>query len=445
LATLTRSSWPLLRRQLNPELLGNLKLLRKAPVLLNFDQRPRNLHLSRLRQAERGVGDHALTIFDTCETFIFELSHIFFDGTWGAALAEIMTNEASSWATFLRLQPRIQPSSPIYDDDDDDALPLYIKGTDWQIIEQQPRVLLEASGETEAINLPTILLIRKFFKQRSGLLQLTVNDILVLYRAIHAVTYEPSQRIVDVLNALAREETTRKAALAALEAIGSHKRTNPHILIPLDASKRSPRDRLHPMTFSVPFEELNLAHWHEQSLETLQHYYQGKGTFEEFDEVRRLYLGALADFGRLFSQAKDVAAMGESASVGTIKFLAHLPPRVQKLLDRIPNRFEVLNDIIKGREVFSNIGAVVPGSTLTRFMTAKDDNENKTLVWAVMTDANSIMHITLRDFRPHVAQLAAVGYEEVANRMTQDYLDAYASGLNAFIGSLLQITLANPQ
>jgi hypothetical protein len=250
---------------------------------------------------------------------------------------------------------------------------------------------------------------------------------------------------VDVLNALAREETTRKAALAALEAISSHKRTNPHILIPLDASKRSPHDRLHPMTFSVPFEELNLAHWHEQSLETLQHYYQGKGTFEEFDEVRRLYLGALADFGRLFSQAKDVAAMGESASVGTIKFLAHLPPRVQKLLDRIPNRFEVLNDIIKGREVFSNIGAVVPGSTLTRFMTAKDDNENKTLVWAVMTDANSIMHITLRDFRPHVAQLAAVGYEEVANRMTQDYLDAYASGLNAFIGSLLQITLANPQ
>jgi hypothetical protein len=53
--------------------------------------------------------------------------------------------------------------------------------------------------------------------------------------------------------------------------------------------------------------------------------------------------------------------------------------------------------------------------------------------------------ITLRDFRPHVTQLAAVGYEEVANRMTQDYLDAYARGLNTYVGSLLQITLANPQ
>jgi hypothetical protein len=223
------------------------------------------------------------------------------------------------------------------------------------------------------------------------LLQLTVNDILVLYRAIHAVTYKPSLRIMDTLTALAREEATRTAALAALEAVSSAKRTNPNILLPLDASKRSPRERLHPMTFSVPFEELNLASWHERSLATLQQYYQGKATFAEFDEVRRVYLGALADFGRLFSRAKDVAALGESASVGTIKFLAHLPKKLQLWLDRIPNRFEVLNDIIKGREVFSNIGAVVPGSTLTRFMTAKDDNEHKTLVWAVMTDANSVM------------------------------------------------------
>ena len=444
LASLTRSSWPLLRARLNPELIGNLKLLRKAPILLNFDQRPRQLHLSKLRQAERGVGDHAMTIFDTGETFVFDLSHIFFDGTWGAALAEIMTNEASSWATFLRLQPRIQPSSPLYDDDDDDALPLFIKEADWSIIESQPQVMLEASGETEAINLPTMLLLRKFFKQRSDLLQLTVNDILVLYRAIHAVTYEPSERIVDILKALLREDSTRAAASAALAAIDPQHQRNPNILIPLDASKRSPRERLHPMTFSVPFEELNLAILQERCLTYLQHYHQGKGQFEEFDEARHIYFGALADFGRMFSRAKAVAALGESASVGTIKFLAHLPKRAQKMLDRIPNRFEVLNDIIKGREVYSNIGAVVPGSTLTRFMTAKDDNENKTLVWAVMTDADGVMRITLRDFRPHVALLAGVGYEEVANRMTQDYLDAYASGLNTFVGSLLQITLANP-
>ena len=445
LAAVTRSSWRLLRQQLNPELVGSLNLLRRAPILLNFDQRPRKLHLAKLRQAERGVGDHAMTIFDTGESFVFDLSHIFFDGTWGAALAEIMTNEASSWATFLRLQPRIQPSSPLYDDDDDDALPLLIQEKDWQIIEQQPRVMMEASGETDNINLPTMLFLRKFFKDRNDLLRLTVNDILVLYRAVHAMTYEPNRGIVDVLKALSREEATRTAAQAALQAVSHHRRLNPHILIPLDASKRSPRERLHPMTFSVPFEELDLARLHEHCLDTLQKYNQAKGDFAEFEEARRVYLGALADFGSLFSRAKNAAALGESASVGTIKLLAHLPRRVQKALDRIPNRFEVLNDIIKGREVYSNIGAVVPNSTLTRFMTAKDDNENKTLVWAVMTDANHKMRITLRDFRPHVALLGAVGYEEVANRMTQDYLDAYASGLNEFVGSLLQITLANPQ
>jgi hypothetical protein len=305
--------------------------------------------------------------------------------------------------------------------------------------------MVEASGETSQINLPTILLLRRFFKVRNDLLQLTVNDILVLYRAIHAMTYEPNQRIVDILNALGHEEATRQAAQTALGAISRQRRLNPNILIPLDASKLSPRERLHPMTFSVPFEELNLAHLHESCLLTLQHYHQGKGEFADFDEARRIYLGALADFGRLFSRAKSAAALGESASVGTIKFLAHLPQRLQKMLDRIPNRFEVLNDIIKGREVFSNVGAVVPGSTLRRFMTAKDDNQNKTLAWAVMTDAEKKMTITLRDFRPHVAMLVAVGYEEVANRITQDYLDAYADGLNAYVGSLLQITLANPQ
>jgi hypothetical protein len=60
--------------------------------------------------------------------------------------------------------------------------------------------------------------------------------------------------------------------------------------------------------------------------------------------------------------------------VSAIKLLAHLPKPMQRLLDQIPQRFDVLNDIIKGREVFSNVGAVAADSTLTRFMTAKDDN-----------------------------------------------------------------------
>ena len=141
--------------------------------------------------------------------------------------------------------------------------------------------------------------------------------------------------------------------------------------------------------------------------------------------------------------ASVAATLGESASVGTIKLLAHLPTPLQRLLDTIPSRFDVLNDIIKGREVFSNVGAVAPGSTLTRFITAKDDNEKKTLAWGVLTDAQGVLRLTLRDFRPHVRLLEAAGQKDLAARMAQDYLDAYANGLNGFVRDLRRITLAS--
>jgi len=101
--------------------------------------------------------------------------------------------------------------------------------------------------------------------------------------------------------------------------------------------------------------------------------------------------------------------------------------------------------MLKGREVFSNVGAVVRTSTLTRFITAKDDNTQKQLAWGVMTDAKGIMRIHLRDFRPHVAALLAVGRKDLANMITQDYLDAYAEGFNAYIYDLSQITLASKE
>jgi hypothetical protein len=145
----------------------------------------------------------------------------------------------------------------------------------------------------------------------------------------------------------------------------------------------------------------------------------------------------------VLSRAKEIANAGESGSVGTIKLLAHMPAPLQRMLDQVPGRFDVLNDIIKGREVFSNVGAVAPSSTLTRFITAKDDNEKKTLAWGVITDARGVMRVSLRDFRPHVAALAACGRNDLAARITQDYLSTYAHGLNDFIRDLQRITRAS--
>ena len=138
-----------------------------------------------------------------------------------------------------------------------------------------------------------------------------------------------------------------------------------------------------------------------------------------------------------------MAAEGEDTTMGVMKLFAPLPGPVQRLLQKIPDRFEMLNDLIRGREVFSNVGSVAPTSTLTRFITAKDDNEAKTLAWGVISDAAGVMRLSLRDFRPHVALLVGAGRADLAAWMARDYLEAYARGLNQYVQELRRITLTS--
>jgi len=417
--------------------------LHSTPILLNFDLRPRVLPLVELRQTERGMGSHALTIFDTGETFVFDQSHIFFDGAWGAALAEILTNEALSWAVYLNSLPEARPAAQsLY------AAPAFqFAAQEQDLIQQAPHVTAEVGAESDGVNLKAMLNLRKLFKQRSDLLQLTVNDILVLYRAIHAVTYQPNPTLLVELKKLTGDAVSKAAAQMILDEIENARQTNPAILIPIDASQHNPRERLYPMSFEVPLRDLDFVQLHINTLQALNAYEKTSVDralhFEAFDQLQRTYLATLAGFGAVLGRAKEIALLGESASVGSIKLLAHLPTPLQRLLDNVPGRFNVLNDIIKGREVFSNVGAVASASTLTRFITAKDDNDKKTLVWGVITDAQGVMHITLRDFRPHVVLLEAAGQKSLAQRLAQDYLAAYVSGLNQYVLDLRRITVSS--
>lgn len=443
LAYVKRTNMPDMREMLTETLNNELDGLRLAPIWLNTDVRSRHLPLATIRQGERGIGDQPLTIFDTAETFVFDLSHIFFDGVWGVALAEILTNEALSWAVYLTTMPPAQsgvkrPYSPA----------LHVRPSDHKRFGEAPQVAMEASAETHAVRTQDILALRALFKQRHDLLNMTVNDLLVLYRAIHAAKYRPSAELVDRLQMLRqdRDENARAAAEASLKNLQAGRSLNPAILIPVDASKRAPRDRVYPMTFEVPVTNLDVIGLHQRTLSALNNYERAsrnqEHAFAQFERLQKEYLAMLAGFGQVLSRFKDKAVAGESRSIGSIRLLAHLPVQVQRWLDKIPGQFDLLNDMLKGREVFSNVGRVAATSSLTRFMTAKDDNEKKELAWGVLTDADGVMHITLRDFRSHVPLLTAVGRPDLAIRIATEQLESYALGLNQYVQDLHLITTA---
>lgn len=439
LALIKRAALADLRRSLNKTLSANLDRLQMAPILLNADQRPAHLTLPEIRQVERGLGTHPLTLFDTGQTMVFDQSHIYFDGLWGASLAEIMTREAMAWAVYLAQLPDGPQAG---NDTFVKPLSFPIETTEQRYIEQAPQISPEVSVETDGVNLQVLLTTRNLFKQRSKLLKLTVNDLLILFRALHAVTYQPHPSLIAEVEVLAQKPRHKKLAELVMASFDNGREVNPAIMIPMDATQVTPKERLYPLVFEAPLRELDLLNLHQQTLSALAAYKQGSD-FDTFSERQRTYLSALAGFSQVFQQAKEIAARGDSASSGSIKLLANMPMPIQQLLDSVPGQFDVLNDLIKGREVFSNLGKVMPGSSLARFSTAKDDNEKKNLTWGVMTDTEGVMRITMRDFRPHVPALIEVGHKALAVKMAQHYLDTYAEGLDAYVRELRRIAMAS--
>ncbi len=92
-----------------------------------------------------------------------------------------------------------------------------------------------------------------------------------------------------------------------------------------------------------------------------------------FNEARRQLLTNLFVLVEYLNMLKQIMRQGENLSTAAIKYLAHLPPGIQGTLDLIPEHIGSLGKIIKGEEVFSNVGRVAPTSSLVRFMSAKDD------------------------------------------------------------------------
>jgi hypothetical protein len=420
-----------LRGSLPPENQEALARLGCAPVIVNWDLRPTEPSLSEIRRSHRGVGDHALTIFRTARSMVFDQSHIFFDGMWGMAVAEIITDRAvHTYRALEGLEPsfRVPPT------------PLKLHAPAGVLAEIRSRCRCgEVCVESDQVNLKGIERLRKWLNQRG--VHLTVNDLLLLYRSLHAAGYTPS-RVEGVLQALRERllpEDYEAVRSEIDETLARYRETNPALLIPMDASNVSPHERLFPTTFRNPLAEIPQLFTEAQTAYLLFRQQGGEETWERFDEARRKLLAYLQAFGGVLQALKDVTMRGESFSTATLRLLGHLPSSMQHVLDSIPQRITVLNEIIKGNEVFSNVGRVAQESTLHRFISAKDDGQAKELVWGIMTDDQGVMHISLRDFRPFVGPLIARSEEQVAHALAQDYLDQYVRGLNRFVDVLGQL------
>ncbi|MBN1177577.1 MAG: hypothetical protein JXD18_00060 [Anaerolineae bacterium] len=428
LAESSRAFHPQIREQVPPETQAEIASLHCAPIIINWDTRPHDLPLAYIRRGRRGIGDHALTLFRTDRSVVFDQSHIFFDGIWGIAVSEITTDYATHWYDRLKdsaLPVRMVPPRPL----------LLKVGEKTEELSAPHRRYEEAAAESSGVVMEKLSRLRYQLTQRG--VHLTVNDLLMLYRSFHAAHYTPSFKVKEELEAFSGRHapSQAQAVIAAIESTWLRFReTNPALLIPMDAGNVSPHERIFPTTFRNPLTDVQekfAAAW-----DHYRAYCTDPAQWTPFDTVRRELLAYLKAFEELLNALKGVTMRGESFNTATIRLLAHLPPSMQHLLDQIPQRIGVLNEIIKGNEVFSNVGRVAPGTSIVRFISARDDGQTKELVWGIVTDDQERMQISLRDFRPFVPLLLDLGEAFLADLLAQDYLDSYVSGFNRFVAEL---------
>ena len=441
LANLRREAWAELRPTLNATLQENLHLLRRAPIIFNADQQAGSATLNSLRQAERGVGDHPLTIFDGQRTTLFDANHLFVDGHEAAEIAEIVTQEALAWAVYLHQvpQPALELPTSIR------PLMFPFERTEQIFIQQAPQATAELTSESHAIQIKPVVALQKMFRMRSDLLHMSIHDLLVLYRALHNFTYQPDPDLVQAVAALKSDRKLYEAA-EGVEAMWAQPQ-NPGLLIPL-AAVQDPRERIYPLLFEVPVRELKLLQLHQETTAALITYETAEPhdrlhTYTTFDKHQRDYLATLAGFAQILAAAKEMAQRGTSRGQEVVRLTAGLPPSLKKLFEQMSNRSEVLNNVLKGSELFEYLDFSAVPNSLTRFMAGKEDSEQKTLVWSGLLDAQGNLGLTLRDFRPELLALAAGGRQPLAKQISEHYLVSYGRGFNSFIGTLRRITKAS--
>ncbi|NJN17565.1 MAG: hypothetical protein HC822_15475 [Oscillochloris sp.] len=409
-----------------------LEALRRAPIVIGWDDHDQSLPLHQLRRSNRGAGNHALSLLRAGSGVIFDMSHIFFDGLWGAILAEMMTGFAIAQISAVagRAPATGSPTTLAFR-----GSPALHRAATAPTV----RTPVGIGAESRSVRLAAMNTLRRKLLARE--IELTVNDLLLIARYAHAAAYRPGPAVLAALDDLAAGDNHELAAqiVAQLE---QRRSTGPVLLIPMDASALDPRERLHPTALRNPCPELApLLERSEQLLRAVQRS-RDQTQQREFEVVRTALCGELLRFGAMMRALREITTRGEGFTTAALRLMAHLPQQMQSLLDRIPQKIDVLNEIVKGGEVFSNIGQVAPSSGLSRFMSSRDDGDTKELIWGIMTDARGEMIVTLRDFRAHVDPLLAQDRFSLAELLAADYLESYTTSVNNLVRRINRVLTA---
>ncbi len=431
LATAPRGRQEALRSSLSTATRAEVERLRGAPIIVSWDQRDPAQPLGTIRRTRRGCGDHALTIIRAGEGVVFDMSHIFFDGIWGAIMAEVVTGFASALAAGVDSSRRTRTAAP-------PALGL-ARGTALERAAHEAGARpAEVCAETRAASLPAISGLRQRLAERE--MHLTVNDILLLGRYDHAASYRPGPAAMAALDDLeSRGGEAARLHAQIVSGLEAQRALVPSLLIPMDSSWIDPRQRLHPATLRNPQPSLlpRLARAEALLQATIKGH--SPATRQAFEDERTELCGDLMAYAAVLRALREITTRGESFTTAALKLLAHLPRPMQSLMDQIPQKIDLLNEIVKGAEVFSNIGQVARNSSVNRFASSRDDGDTKLLIWGLMADAEGQLVITLRDFRPHVGPLLAAGHTHLAELLAADFLDAYAQGLNSMVKRIRRV------
>jgi hypothetical protein len=379
LAAAPRERQEALRKMLNFSTRGEIEALRNAPIVINWEKHDQRQALAAIRRTRRGCGDQGLAIVRAGQGLLFDMSHIFFDGGWGSALAEILTGFATG--VVERLSGRVERT----------ATPVRLElATNNAFINAAREAIAttpaETWAETRSIELNQISALRKRLSSRE--IELTVNDLLVLARYEHAAHYQPGPAVLAALNDLTASGPEGNRMRAQIDTwYATQREIVPALLVPMDASGVDPRQRLHPATLRNPSPDLL------PSLKRCENHLRillkssEPAARQAFEAERKTLCGDLLYFGAAMQALREITMRGEGFATAALKLLGHLPRPMQSLLDMIPQKIDVLNEIVKGTEVFSNIGQVAKSSSISRFMSARDDGETKLLIWGIMTDA----------------------------------------------------------